>query len=248
MNYYSVLGVSSDASDADIKKAYRKLASVHHPDKGGDPEQFKRVQEAYEKITSGKAQQEEWRPYTEWEDFSQRGSPFAQSAFEMHNPDKLVQVSVTLEQSINGTDILVESNGIKEVVLIPPHSKEGDRIRIRGKGYNRFKQIPPGDLIIRINVVYPPGVTVKGQDVYQRIDVNVLDAITGGDQIIDHYTGKKLNIKIPPGTQNGSKLRLSGWGLKSNRHTGDLYVIIQLYTPQLTPQQIAIIQSIKEVK
>jgi DnaJ-class molecular chaperone len=47
-DYYQTLGVSQNASDSDIKSAYRKLASKHHPDKGGDPEQFKKVQQAYD--------------------------------------------------------------------------------------------------------------------------------------------------------------------------------------------------------
>lgn len=45
---YDVLGLDKGASDADIKKAYRKLAMKHHPDKGGDPEQFKKIQGAYD--------------------------------------------------------------------------------------------------------------------------------------------------------------------------------------------------------
>ena len=48
MNYYDVLGVPTDASEADIKKAFRKLASQHHPDKGGDTDKFQQIQEAYE--------------------------------------------------------------------------------------------------------------------------------------------------------------------------------------------------------
>ncbi len=48
---YDVLGLTKDASPEDIKKAYRKLAREHHPDKGGDPEKFKKVQEAYETLS-----------------------------------------------------------------------------------------------------------------------------------------------------------------------------------------------------
>ena len=47
MDHYNTLGVSKDANKQEIKLAYRKLASKHHPDKGGDQEQFKRIQGAY---------------------------------------------------------------------------------------------------------------------------------------------------------------------------------------------------------
>jgi DnaJ-class molecular chaperone len=52
MDYYKILNVSKEASDSEIKKSYRKLAKENHPDKGGDPEKFKQIAEAYEVLSN----------------------------------------------------------------------------------------------------------------------------------------------------------------------------------------------------
>ena len=62
---YDVLGLDRNATPDDVKKAYRKLAREHHPDKGGDPEKFKKVQEAYEVLSDPQKRQ----------NFDQFGSP-----------------------------------------------------------------------------------------------------------------------------------------------------------------------------
>jgi len=59
---YAVLGIPREAQDADVKKAYRKLAREHHPDKGGDAEKFKKVQEAYEVLSDPQKRQN----YDQW--------------------------------------------------------------------------------------------------------------------------------------------------------------------------------------
>lgn len=51
-DYYKILGVSKDASDKEIKKAFRKLAQKHHPDAGGDEDKFKEINEAYEVLSN----------------------------------------------------------------------------------------------------------------------------------------------------------------------------------------------------
>ncbi len=55
---YEILGLNTSASDDDVKKAYRKLAMKHHPDKGGDPEEFKKIQTAYDRIIKGETEQQ----------------------------------------------------------------------------------------------------------------------------------------------------------------------------------------------
>jgi len=60
MNPYKTLGITEDADEQTIKKAYRKLAATHHPDRGGDAEKFKVVAEAYA-ILSNRDKLREWR-------------------------------------------------------------------------------------------------------------------------------------------------------------------------------------------
>ena len=57
MSYYKILGLSENATDNDILKVYRKLAVVHHPDKGGNPDKFKEISEAYEILSDIKKKQ-----------------------------------------------------------------------------------------------------------------------------------------------------------------------------------------------
>lgn len=73
-DYYAVLGVSQDATQKEIKKAFRNLAKIHHPDKGGDTEKFKKINEAYEVLCDP----EKRRKY----DFSRQGGgwPYGGSA------------------------------------------------------------------------------------------------------------------------------------------------------------------------
>lgn len=55
--FYELLGCAKDATDADIKKAFRKSAMQHHPDKGGDPEKFKEISKAYEVLSDPEKKQ-----------------------------------------------------------------------------------------------------------------------------------------------------------------------------------------------
>ena len=57
MDYYDLLGVSRQASDKDLKNAFKNKAREHHPDKGGDPEKFKQINEAYQNLSDPQKRQ-----------------------------------------------------------------------------------------------------------------------------------------------------------------------------------------------
>ena len=88
MDYYSVLGVAKNATDQDIKKAYRKLAHKYHPDKGGDERKFKEINEAYQ-ILSDKSKKEQYdkfgRVFEGAQGGPQRGQGFGAAGFDFES-------------------------------------------------------------------------------------------------------------------------------------------------------------------
>lgn len=259
MDYYSILGVAPGASEQEIKKAYRRMANRHHPDKGGDPVEFHKIQQAYDALTN--PQPESPSQENPWGDMNDIFGDYVDQVFRgkargfdqrIRNPDKNLRVTITAEQAYTGSEILVEGTDVREVIKITPGIHDGARLRIREKGHQTFRQAPPGDLIIRVNVIYPPGTIRKGDDLYQESTVDALDAMLGAEITVKHVSGKNLKVKVPQGTQNHSKLRLSNWGYPNNTtgHKGNFYVILNIRVPNITnPQHIELLKKInQEVK
>lgn len=249
MNPYQILAIEQQADATEIKKAYRKLASKHHPDRGGNAEEFKKVQEAYEILSDPQKRQmfDQFgtvNPQTgqgsPFEHFSQ-GSPFDNmfrnmSGRPQRNPDAGIQVNISIQHAYTGGDVHIAAGNINELVLIPAGVRQGTKIRVSGKGHTRFKELPPGDLVVQINIQTPNDMAVDGDNVLHRMSVNSLTAITGGEVIYKHFAGKSFSVKIPAGSQNGHRLRLSNWGMpkgKSGQH-GHLFLILELYTPNIS--------------
>lgn len=240
MDYYSILGVNKTSTQDEIKKAYRKLASKHHPDRGGDEALFKQVQEAYDVLGDVDKRNQYDNPQRQFgfnfEDiFSQAGQHFRPNA---RSPDTVINLEISMEQMISGGDLQVDLGYTQEVITIPPGIRDGSRIRLKDKGRKRHPNLPPGDLLISIVVRYPENMARDGDDIYQNIAVNSLIAASGGEVSTRIYNNKTLKVKIPKGAQHGEKLRLSKFGIhntQSNR-IGNLYLIINLYTPVITDQ------------
>lgn len=264
MDYYQILGVPATASPEEIKKAYRKLAMQHHPDRGGDTEKFKEISEAYDNLSDENKKRQYDNRNTTWNDpfenFSQQ-SPYFQDFAEIfgdrfkpppqRNPDGIVDATISLSQAYTGLDLNINVGYANEIINIPAGVRDGTKIRIKGKGPARIKNIPPGDLIVRIKIDYPSDTARENDDLYIRLDINAFDAMIGTSIEFEHVSGKLLSLKVPPGVQQGAKLRVVGWGMPNpqTRQPGNLYALIQVTIPKVTdPNHVTLLNTIsKEV-
>jgi len=242
-NYYETLGVSEDAEPAAIKKAYRKLAMKHHPDKGGDEIKFKEINEANDILTSDKrAEYDHIRKYGGpqafggeqgpfvWstgsgpvninieEVFGQvfRGGPFRQQ-HQQRNRDVHIQIAITLEEAYNGINKRLEyrtSNELKTIdVTIPRGVINDTTLRMRGLGDSAVPNIHPGDLLVTVNIYNHNTYQRSGQNLFTVIELNCFEAMLGAEKILPTITGGELKVKIPAGSQPDSKLLLKQQGM-----------------------------------
>jgi len=268
MDHYETLGVSRDADASEIKKAYRKLAGKHHPDKGGDEAQFKKVQEAYETLSDPqkRAQYDNPSPFGEGfefnfrqggDPFSGQGSPFAdifgdifgQRQHPVRNPDQRVSITISLRDAYFGNEYIINTPSGAVNFKVPAGTGDGDTYRIPGKGYQRFQQLPPGDLMIQVRLDFPPEWNKEGNNLYVRIGVDALDAVTGTEVTIEHINGKQYRVKVPAGCQQNQKIKMRGLGFPNPNTSmaGDLIAIAHIEVPTIHDEEIIkVLNTIRE--
>jgi DnaJ-class molecular chaperone len=278
-NHYETLGVAESAGPDEIKRAYRKLASQHHPDKGGDTATFQRIQTAYDTLSDDnrRAQynaerqgnfggvrftvngqemngmppgmDELFRNFN----FNFGGSdPFAAFRQPRKNKDLRVEVAIDLASTLTQQTKTVSvqtTNGQRQAVevQIPRGVHSGSTIKYPGLGDNFFESLPRGDLYVVIVVMPQTEYAIDHLDLVKPVDINCLDAIIGTATVVQGIDGKMFEFTIPPGTQHGTKLRLSQQGLYAlnQNHRGNLMLLVNIVVPtDLTPDQLDTIRNL----
>ena len=137
-------------------------------------------------------------------------------------------VEVTLEEAFQGTARLLRlATGRRLEVKIPPGVDTGSRIHISDDGQSRV------DLNLVVTVRDHPKFQRQGRDLYSQVEVNLEDAVLGGDVTVPTLSGQ-LYLTIPPETQNGQRFRLAGQGMPQLNNpgvTGDLYATVSVKLP-----------------
>jgi molecular chaperone DnaJ len=158
---------------------------------------------------------------------------FSQGAFAIQRPcPRCFGKGKIVSQPCSTCSGSGEVLGSKRIAIkIPQGVEDGTNLRLRGQGQPGISGGPPGDLIVRINVSAHRFFERKGADIFCKVPINIAQTILGSKIRVRTIDGK-VDLKIPPGTQSGTKFRLKGRGVKMNGIKGDQYVEVHVEIPK----------------
>lgn len=118
------------------------------------------------------------------------------------------------------------------MITVPPATESGSKVRLKGQGQPGRSGAPAGDLIITFQVQPDRFFHREGLDIVCEVPINLAQAVLGTRLRVRTLDGKKVVLKIPPGTQPGRKFRIKGQGLEKNGRKGDQLVGVQVSLPE----------------
>ncbi len=119
----------------------------------------------------------------------------------------------------------------KVLITVPAGSDTGTKIRLRGQGGRGANGGPPGDLVITLQVQDDRFYKREGTDLLATVPLNIAQATLGTKISVRTLDGKKVSIKIPPGTPSGKRFRIRGQGIAKDEIAGDLIVETSIIVP-----------------
>lgn len=162
-------------------------------------------------------------------------------------------LSISLEDSVFGAEKKIsfqKGNSIEEInVKIPAGISNGKKLRLPGKGMAGHDGGPNGDLFLNINIMSHPIFARDGNDLYLEKYISFSGAALGTSIEVTTLDGTVKRIKIQPGTQNSTKIRMKGYGVPGLKGSvkGDLYIKVNVEIPKkLSEKQIKLIKQLAD--
>jgi DnaJ-class molecular chaperone len=262
-DYYAVLGVARDSSEADVKRAFRELARKHHPDvnpaDGG--EAFREINEAYAVLSDRDARAR----YDRWGHADDPGGLsavvdaaqdliddlFRRRRGKQRGKDLRYTLEVTFEEAAFGTSKTIQILGRDFTVVIPAGTKEGPLKTFRGEGEPGKGGAAAGDLNVIVRIAEHATFRRDGVDVHSDHSVTFTQAALGGVIELPTLDGP-VKMRIPEGTQPGRVFRIRGRGIPQaagkNAPRGDHLVHVSIAVPtELTPRQRELLEELARI-
>lgn len=291
IDYYKVLGVERNATQDDIKKAYRKMARKYHPDLNkddpnakdkfqeineanevlSDPEkrkkydeygehwkhadEFKAEREAYQRAQEKGGQSAYWYSVngddfmggfgrgnaSGFSDFFEQlfghgasGSRSRRTYNMMESGEDIeAQMNLSLREAAVTHKQTFSVNGENLRITIPAGIADGQMIKLKGHGEKGSNGAPNGDLYITFKIAPDPEFKREGDDLFTDVDIDLYTAVLGGTVNVKTIDGM-VKLKVNPGTQNDTKVRLRSKGFpvyKKEGTFGDLIVTYHVNIP-----------------
>ncbi|MEE9170225.1 MAG: DnaJ C-terminal domain-containing protein [bacterium] len=154
----------------------------------------------------------------------------------MRGQDIHADIQITFEVAVYGGKQTLSFNvGGKSKILsinIKPGIEDGEKIRLRGQGARGLGS-EAGDLFLTAHILPRPGFRREGQTIISTVEINLVQALLGTKIQAQTLQGTKVEIKVPPGSQNGQRLRLKGLGINSaGKPPGDYFIELSIVLPE----------------
>ncbi len=184
--------------------------------------------------------------------FGGLGDLFGRPRGPQPGADLQAEVSLSFHEAIEGTTRVLTvdgPDGRREVqVKVPAGVNDGARIRLRGQGRPGAHGGPAGDLYVTVHAARHPVFSRAGRDLKIKVPVTYAEAALGAAITVPTLEGT-VTIKVPPGTQHGTTLRVSGRGVATAKGTGDLLVTFQVRVPEhLDDEQRTLLERLKDLE
>ena len=256
-DHYATLGVPRTATPDEIKRAFRKLASQHHPDKGGNTQKFQEIQAAYDTLGDATKRAAYDNPQPQFAGmpggahFNMNdifSSMFSQGFGQPRRPQSHVRMTLWIRM----TD--VAQGGSRPVAVGTPQGQSTIEVEIPlgiNDGDNvQYQGLAPGggDLVIQFRVHPDPIWQRNGLDLVTDVTVDIWSMILGSDITVQTLTGSNLTTAMPAGTQPRTLIRLRKHGLRDRSgNQGDLMIRVMPTIPTtIRPELLEAIEKYRQ--
>jgi curved DNA-binding protein len=168
--------------------------------------------------------------------------------FSARGSDQEAVLELSLEEAAaGGRRRFTLADGRDYEVNIPAGVRSGQRIRLAGEGSRGMGAGPSGDLFLRVRVKPDARFRVEGRDVYVNLPVTPWEAALGASVEVPTLSGAK-QVRVPPGSSTGRRLRLRGQGMPGSGGSGDLYAVVEIHVPKKpSPEERELFERLAEV-